>query len=139
MPHALTPELYCTDINISLPFYTDVLGFQIEYQRPEDGFAMLERNGVRFMLDQIGIDRTWIPAPLEYPLGRGVNFQIKTDHVDDLYQTVQASGAVIFLPMEEKWYRADDVYLGSKQFIVQDPDGYLLRFAENLGTRTLLL
>lgn len=37
--------------------------------------------------------------------------------------------------MEEKWYRADDAYLGNKQFIVQDPDGFLLRFFEDLGER----
>jgi hypothetical protein len=39
--------------------------------------------------------------------------------------------------MEEKWYRADNVYVGNRQFIVQDPDGYLLRFYQHLGTRDL--
>ncbi len=138
MPHELTPELYCTDISISLPFYTNILGFTIEYQRPEEGFAMLERQGARIMLDQIGVDRTWLPAALEYPFGRGINLQIETDHVMTLYETVQKSGSTIFLPIENKWYRADDLCLGCRQFIVQDPDGYLLRFAESLGTRATL-
>jgi hypothetical protein len=30
----------------------------------------------------------------------------------------------------------DDVYVGQKQFLVQDPDGYLLRFGQELGTRS---
>lgn len=39
--------------------------------------------------------------------------------------------------MEEKWYRATDKELGNKQFLVQDPDGYLLRFFQDLELRTL--
>jgi catechol 2,3-dioxygenase-like lactoylglutathione lyase family enzyme len=34
---ALTPELICTDIKVSLAFYTEVLGFKIQYQREEAG------------------------------------------------------------------------------------------------------
>ena len=137
----LTPELYCTNIDVSLAFYTDILGFSIQYQRPEDGFVMLERQGSRIMLDEIrtvsttGTDRTWLPASLELPFGRGINLHMNTDKVDELYEKVQAANAIIFLPIEDKWYRANDVYLGNRQFIVQDPDGYLLRFAEDLGER----
>ncbi len=40
-----------------------------------------------------------------------------------------------FLPLEEKWYRRDEVALGVRQFIVQDPDGYLLRLSQDIGTR----
>ena len=134
---ALTPELLCRDIKTSLPFYLDVLGFRIQYQREETGFAMIERQGARLMLDQFVPDspRKWIAGLLEVPFGRGINLQIETTSVDDLYTSVQKSGATIFLPMEEKWYRANDVYVGNRQFIVLDPDGYMLRFYEHLGER----
>ena len=138
----LTPELYCTDIEKSLVFYTEILGFSIQYQRVEDGFAMLERQGSRIMLDQMResgtpIGRTWIAAPLERPFGRGINLQIVTDKVDDLYATAKNAGATIFLAMEEKWYRKDDLEVGNRQFIVLDPDGYMLRFFQDLGERAL--
>ena len=64
-----------------------------------------------------------------------MNLQIETSAVDDLYARAQKAHATIFLPIEEKWYRADDVYLGNRQFIVLDPDGYLLRFFQDLGER----
>jgi hypothetical protein len=35
--------------------------------------------------------------------------------------------------VEDAWYRANDRYLGNRQFLVQDPDGYLRRFFEDLG------
>ena len=137
----LTPELSCSNITTSLFFYTEILGFTIQYQRKEDGFAMLERQGSRIMLDELrthsvtGSDRNWISAPLEIPFGRGMNLEIKTDKVDELYDRVQKLGAPIFWPIEEKWYRADDVEIGNRQFIVLDPDGYMLRFAQGLGER----
>jgi catechol 2,3-dioxygenase-like lactoylglutathione lyase family enzyme len=132
---ALIPELYCTSLDISRKFYLDVLGFQILYERPEEKFVMLAREGVQIMLEEIGIGRNWITAPLEQPFGRGVNFQIQTAGVDALYTRVQNSGAPIFLAIEEKWYRTGDVERGNRQFIVQDPDGYLLRFFQDLGQR----
>lgn len=134
---ALTPELLCKDIKISLSFYLDVLGFIIQYQREESGFAMLERQGARIMLSQYKPEKknNWIAGPLEFPFGRGMNLEIETKLVDDLYANVQKSNAQIFLPIEEKWYRVDETYQGSRQFIVLDPNGYLLRFYEYLGEK----
>jgi hypothetical protein len=40
---------------------------------------------------------------------------------------------------EVKWYRKTDVEVGVKQFLVQDPDGYLIRFTEYLGERAIVL
>ena len=140
---SLTPELCCSNIKKSLFFYTTVLGFHIQYQREADGFAMLERQGSRIMLDEIHKDsvnstkRAWITSPMETPFGRGINLQIMTNKVDELYDSVQKAEANIFLPIEEKWYCANNVEIGNRQFIVLDPDGYMLRFAEDLGERKI--
>ncbi|MBI1272605.1 MAG: VOC family protein [Alphaproteobacteria bacterium] len=133
---ALTPELYCSDFGASLAFYTQVLGFTVQYKRDEHGFAMLERQGARIMIEQLAQgERTWLTGPLEQPYGRGMNFQIETDRIDELFAHARKCSAAIFLPIEERWYRRDDTYLGNRQFLVQDPDGYLLRFFEDLGER----
>ena len=133
----LVPELSCSDIDRSLAFYTHVLGFDVVYTRPEDSFAYIDRGGAQLMLDQIGVGRTWSAADLEHPYGRGVNLQIEVPDVDPLYAAVESAAATIFLPIEDKWYRRDDVLVGNRQFIVQDPDGYLLRFFSDLGQRPL--
>ncbi len=138
----LTPELICSNIKTSLHFYTKILGFNIQYQREEEGFAMLERQGSHIMLDEIkdssGKYRSWITAPLEAPFGRGINLQIKTTNVDTLYHHATAMGASIFLPIEKKWYRANNLEIGLRQFIVLDPDGYMLRFAESLDAHSFV-
>lgn len=48
----LIPELIVSDLQRSLDFYCQVLGFKIEYQRPEDKFAFLSYHGSQLMLEQ---------------------------------------------------------------------------------------
>jgi catechol 2,3-dioxygenase-like lactoylglutathione lyase family enzyme len=134
--NSLIPELCVFDFQYSRNFYVDTLGFKILYERPEDNFAMLEYQGSQLMLDEISTTtRTWLSGPMEKPYGRGINLQIDSDEVDALYDRVKSSGAKIFLEMEEKWYRMNDIEGGNRQFIVMDPDGYLLRFTQDLGER----
>jgi catechol 2,3-dioxygenase-like lactoylglutathione lyase family enzyme len=133
---ALVPELNVSDVAASRRFYVDVLGFEVRFERPEEGFVYLTREGAELMRDAADQGRTWFAAPAERPFGRGVNLQIWTDSVDALYARVRKSGATVFLEIEEKWYRWDSVYCGNRQFIVMDPDGYLLRFAQDLGERS---
>ena len=132
---SLTPELSVRDFATSLEFYTRVLGFTVRYQRPEEGFAFLEIGDATLMIDQLRLGRDWQTAPLEYPLGRGVNFQIMVAELDPLLERLHRAGVKLFVGVEEKWYRKDQHHVGNRQFLVQDPDGYLLRFAQDLGQR----
>ncbi|MCX7119929.1 MAG: hypothetical protein NTZ86_08750 [Legionellales bacterium] len=49
----LIPELCCSNIMISVSFYAEILGFNIQYERADEGFAMLEREGSRIMLRSV--------------------------------------------------------------------------------------
>lgn len=132
----LVPELYVSDIDRSLRFYTGVLGFAVLYDRPAERFAYLDLDGAALMLDQpADPGRLWLAGPLEPPYGRGINLQIEVADVDALNAAVLAVGAPIERPLEERWYRRRDEWLGQRQFVVQDPDGYLLRFCQPLGSR----
>lgn len=134
-PIGLVPELYVKNIAATRDFYIDLLGFKVLYERPEDKFLYLERGNARMMLEELGIGRNWITGDLEHPWGRGINFQIEVENVDELYAKVLSAGITPFLSIEEKWYRKGDSHVGNRQFIVQDPDGYLLRFFQDLGSR----
>lgn len=130
----LVPEFYVTDFRKSLTFYTEILGFSVAYDRPEERFAYLDLGGAELMIEQtVDPARMFIDGALDYPLGRGMHLQIEVPDVDALYARAQASGAPISRPMEERWYRRDAVELGNRQFWVRDPDGYNLRFFQDLG------
>ena len=126
----LTPELGVTDIAHSLAFYRDVLGFAVVYDRPDEGFAYLRYEGCELMLDQIGVDRTWQTGPLEPPLGRGMNLQCAVNSLAARLGRLAAAGIALYLPVETRAYRVGGQTLSQRQFCVQDPDGYLLRFCE---------
>ena len=135
--NSLVPELSITDFHETIRFYTEILGFKIEYQRTEEGFAYLSLGESQIMVDRIGLTRTWATGELEYPLGRGINLQIEVDDVKPMLQRLREDGVTLFMELEEKWYRKNDTEVGNRQFLVQDPDGYLLRFFEDLGEREL--
>lgn len=135
---ALVPEFVVSDLAISLQFWCDYIGFEVMYDRKEEHFAYLGMGDAQVMLEQYNpADREWETGILEKPYGRGINFQIEVNAIIPILKRLQEANYTLFIDAEERWYRADDVEFGQKQFLVQDPDGYLLRLIENLGERKL--
>ena len=135
IPAKLVPELLVTDINASLRFWRDLCGFAVVYHRLEEGFAYLDRNGAQVMLEERGRGRNWITAVLEAPLGRGMNFQVSVKTLAPLLEALGRVDWPLFLAPEQKWYCTGELEAGVHQFLVQDPDGYLVRFSASLGQR----
>lgn len=135
---AVVPELVVADLSRSLAFWCGVCGFVVRYDRPEEGFAYLEREGAEVMLDEEGQGRTWATAALDRPLGRGVNLQITVAELGPLLAAFERAGVVPFAGPEQRWYRiGPGEETGVHQVLVCDPDGYLLRFQASLGARVL--
>lgn len=137
MGNALVPELSVSDWRKSLDFYRDLIGFSVLYDRPEEGFAYLALGDAEIMIDQMGIGRDFHhpEAPPAHPYGRGMNLQISVPALGPILERLGDANVPLHLPLEEKWYRRDDIEVGNRQFIVADPDGYLLRLVEDLGER----
>lgn len=128
------PELDVTNLENTVKFYK-TCGFKIEYARKENKFVFMSLGEIQFMFCELKEINKWETGKLEYPFGRGINFQLEVDDVQSVYDALVESGYKIMVELEENWYRQDDKYLGNKEFLVQDPDGYLLRFSEDLGSR----
>lgn len=136
---ALVPELLVSDTPTSIAFWCGLCGFAIDYQRPDEGFAYLSRGAAHVMLEQVGIGRNWITGALERPFGRGVNFQVMVSDLLPLLRSLEAAGQPLFMPAETRWYPVGDrEEAGVQQFIVADPDGYLIRFQHSLGRRPII-
>ena len=132
-PANLVPELSVRDLTKSLAFWCGPCGFAVVYDRPEHGFACIQRGSARVMLDQLGTDRDWVTGPLEPPLGRGINLEIAVEDIAPILAALASAGLPLFLDTEEKTYRVGEGSVTVRQFLVQDPDGYLLRFSERIG------
>ncbi len=135
---ALVPELLVTDIARSLAFWCGLVGFGVRYDRLEEGFAYLGLGDAAVMLDEHRAgSRSWLTRPFEPPLGNGMNLQIEVEGVTPILDRLAGAGWPLFMSAEDAWYRRGDQEIGQRQFIVADPDGYLLRLAEPLGLRPL--
>ena len=130
------PELSVTNLKNSLNFYKTA-GFKVEYDRPENKFAFISLDEIQFMLQEIANNDKWDVSPLSYPFGNGINFQLEVENLDEIYISFKNSDYKITFDIEENWYRQDSKLLGNKEFLIQDPDGYLLRFSEDLGEKEI--
>ncbi|MDU8359286.1 VOC family protein [Pseudomonas syringae group sp. J309-1] len=139
MGNALVPEFSVSDWRASKRFYCEILGFTCQYERPEEGFCYLALGDAELMIDQIGEGRTFEQGyqPDHYPFGRGLNVQIRVPSVEPLLRSLAEHHIKLFLPVEDRWYRVGAEENGNRQFVVADPDGYLLRFYERLGSRSV--
>jgi catechol 2,3-dioxygenase-like lactoylglutathione lyase family enzyme/uncharacterized damage-inducible protein DinB len=131
--NCLIPELLVRDIRVSKAFYINILGFKIDFEREEDEFLHISLGKAQIML--VGENHSWITGDLSYPRGRGINLQIECDNLITLYNKIQRLGLNIFEKIQKNCYRIDDIEEMVIEFLIQDPDGYLLRFQEYQGVR----
>jgi len=127
--NALIPELTVSDLKQTKNFYTNVLGFRVEYERKEDGFAFLSLEDNQIMFEQYHEDG-WNTAELVKPFGRGVNFEMGVSDVEQFYEKVVSCGVPRYRELKTNVYQTEDGPVSQKEFLLMDPDGFLLRFTE---------
>ena len=123
--NSLIPELSVSNIDISKRFYLN-LGFEIKYERKEDKFCFLQLEENQIMIEEQ--NDNWNTGKLEYPYGRGINISMTVSDVEKMYNELKEKNVKMFLDLEMHEYRVDNKISIDKEFLIQDPDGYLLRF-----------
>lgn len=122
----LIPELSVFDILQTKNFYKE-LGFKIEYERQKEKFIFMSFQDSQFMFEQIH-DEGWNTGELIYPLGRGINFSIAVDDIESLYTLVKSKKLEIYKKLTKSAYLVNGIEEIQMEFLIQDPNGYLLRF-----------
>ncbi len=123
--NSLIPELSVSNINISKDFYI-LIGFKVMYERVEDKFCFLELEDNQIMIQEE--NDTWNVGDMEYPFGRGINISMSISDIEEYYKKLESLNIKMFRELEVHEYRVDDKVYKDIEFLIQDPDGYLLRF-----------
>ena len=121
----LTPNLVVADVERSMAFYRDVLGFAVQMTVPEASpfvFAGVQSGRVEIFLNAIDAAAAEYPAFKERPIGGTLTLFIEVNGIAAVYASLQPKVNVV-MPLEKKWY-------GMTEFAFADPDGYLITFAE---------
>jgi catechol 2,3-dioxygenase-like lactoylglutathione lyase family enzyme len=122
--------LSVADITVSKEFYIGILGFKLEYERTADKFAFISFGQAQIMLEEI--NGHWNTGALEYPFGRGVNFQIAVQDVSYISERLKERKIALFRDVFESHYDCSGTMVIEKEILVKDPDGYLLRFSQTI-------
>ena len=123
--NSLIPELSVTNIEKSKEFYLN-LGFKIMYERKEDKFCFLYLEDNQIMIEEI--NNNWNVGEMKYPFGNGINISMTVSDIDSFYESIISKKIVLFRKIKTSKYRVDDIIYEDKEFLLQDSDGYLLRF-----------
>ncbi len=136
--NTLLPELYISNFDTSIRFYRDILGFKIEYTRDDPKFAFLSYGKSQLMIQELRPGEKK-KEKLEYPFGRGINFQIETESVQTIIDSLEKHEYPLKRGIKDSWYEGEKgIRYGCREILVLDPDGYLLRFSEDLGERNIV-
>jgi lactoylglutathione lyase len=117
-------ELFVSDRDKSVDFYTSVLGFEV--RRLDGSYAMLTYGDVvlglgrQADLPETGEGPGFTQQRLALDHGAGVEIVLETPDLEALYERVQRSGYQLAAPMQDRPW-------GLRDFRVADPDGYYLR------------
>lgn len=129
--NALIPEISVKNIEKSKEFYITILGFKLEYERVLDKFIFLSFGEAQLMVEEI--NGYWSVGEISYPFGNGVNFQIYTENIDDIYKVCKQKNLIFFRELMINEYKINNQIVTEKEFLIQDPDGYLIRFQKNIS------
>ncbi|PYQ98925.1 MAG: hypothetical protein DMF95_04895 [Acidobacteria bacterium] len=129
MPHfqKLTPNLLVANVERSLAFYTDTLGFERGLTVPEQSpfvFASVTSGSIEIFFNDAATAVKEYPAFGGKPLGASGTMFIELEGVDVLHDRLQSSAKIV-MPLETKFY-------GMREFAIEDPDGYVVTFAERV-------
>jgi len=123
----LTPNLIVEEMDKTVEFYRDVLGFEVLMTAPEkDPFdwAMMKKGNVAIMFQTRQSLGDEMPAFREMPVGGSFTLYIDVDNVEGLYEAIKEKAAV-----EKALF---DTFYGTREFVIRDCNGYMMVFAEDI-------
>lgn len=134
----LVPEFSVSNYKRSLKFYRDIIGFKVEYTRKDPKFAFLSIEGSQLMIEE-GEDKEvnseWYVGERKQPYGRGVHFQIEVKNLKKIIKSLEKNKYPLKSPPKERWFKQNNKFLGMYSVLVQDPDGYMFLFNQDLGEK----
>jgi uncharacterized glyoxalase superfamily protein PhnB len=124
--NTLTPNLMVNDVEETIEYYTDLLGFTLLRTVPEKGnpdWAMIKRNDVVLMFQSTKSLKDEMPKLKSAKPGGGLTFYIKVDRITELHEELVDNEVEIISDLESTFY--DTI-----EFSIVDLNGYILTFSE---------
>ena len=121
----LTPNMMVEDVNATVDFYRDVLGFETVMTVPDGGrldWALVRRDGVEVMFQSRTSLAEELPLFGEKPTGGALTYYIGLVGVERLYEQIRRRVPIV--------HDLETTFYGTREFSIEDCNGFILTFAE---------
>ena len=123
---SLTPNLMVNDVEETIEYYTDILGFTLLKTVPEKGeldWAMVKRSDIVLMFQSKKSLASELPRLKGEKPGGGLTLYVKVDNITVLHEEFYNNEVEIISDLESTFY--DTI-----EFTIVDVNGYILTFSE---------
>ena len=119
---AISPFFIVSNVEQTIAFYNDKLGFNVTFQEPDNNpfFAILRRDGAQLFVKAVGKDIQPMPNSQCHPDARWDAYVYVPD--PDTLSAEFSNNGTIFSTLLK------DTHDGLRGFEIKDPDGYILFF-----------
>lgn len=127
MIQTMTPNLMVKDVNKSIEFYRNVLGFELVATVPDSGtfdWAWMKHGTVELMFQTMPSLVQDLPEFKGKPIGATQTLYTKVMDAKKLHGQIKDKANVV-LGLKTTFY-------GMEEFSIKDPDGYLITFASEV-------
>jgi lactoylglutathione lyase len=121
----LTPNLLVANVERSLAFYVDTLGFERGMTVPEESplvFAAVISGAIEIFFNDAATAIGEYPVFAGKPIGATGTLFIEVEGVDALHDRLKPFVTIV-MPIVTQFY-------GMREFAIVDPDGYVITFAQ---------
>ena len=114
----MSPQLLVTHLNTSIIFYTEKLGFELEF-RYEDFYAGIIKDGYSVHLKS---GKPSMDERMSKRKNNDLDIVFSVENVEGLYEQFLKKSIDIVQPLCDRPY--------GKEFYIADPDGYIFAYLE---------
>ncbi len=122
---SLTPNIMVNNVNATIDYYTNNLGFKLIDTNPESGqhdwgYVILDNVGMMFQEEKSLKTEYKEIEPLN--IGGALTFYIRVKDINSYYNRISQEANII-KPMNKTFY-------GTNEFAIMDLNGFILTFSE---------
>ena len=121
----LTPNLMVEDVQQTISFYSDILGFEVLTTLPDQppfDFAIMKRDQVELMFQSRPSLSENVPVLTGQSMGASQTFYIEVEGITELYENLRDKVEIV-VDLHTTFYN-------TREFYFRDLNGYILSFAE---------
>ena len=126
---SLTPNIMVKDVNQTLEYYKNILGFEIVDTNPVKGqmeWGFVKKGKAGLMFQELSSLRTEYPSLSSTPLGGAMTFYVLVqEDIESWFMELEGKVKVI--------KELNTTFYGTKEFAIEDINGFILTFSERKG------